>query len=55
MRVWQVAGGGNEPVGWKLLPVDEAVEAIVTTARSMAPREGYNPADPVMKVITCQL
>ena len=55
MRVWQVAGGSNEPVGWKLLPVDEAVEAVVTTARSMAPRSGYNPADPVMKVITCQL
>lgn len=57
MRVWQLAGGsgGNEPVGWKLLPVDEAVEAVVTTARSMAPRDGYNPADPVMKVITCQL
>jgi hypothetical protein len=57
MRVWQVAGGSisNEPVGWKLLPLEEGVEAVVTTARSMAPRDGYNPADPVMKVITCQL
>ena len=57
MRVWQVAGGSasNEPVGWKLLSLDETVEAVVTTARSMAPREGYNPADPIMKVITCQL
>jgi hypothetical protein len=57
MRVWQVAGGSgsNEPVGWKLLPLDAAVEAEVTTERSMAPRAGYNPADPVMKVITCQL
>ena len=57
MRVWQVAGGSasNEPVGWKLLSPDETVEAVVTTARSMAPRPGYNPADPVMKVITCQL
>jgi hypothetical protein len=57
MRVWQVAGGSvsNEPVGWKLLRLDEAAEAVVTTARSMAPRAGYNPADPIMKIITCQL
>ena len=57
MRVWQLAGGSdsNEPVGWKLLHLEEAVEAVVTTERSMAPRAGYNPADPVMKVITCQL
>ena len=57
MRVWQVAGGSvsNEPVGWKLLQLDDTVEAVVTTERSMAPRPGYNPADPVMKVITCQL
>jgi hypothetical protein len=57
MRVWQVAGGsdGNEPVGWKLLRLNEAAEAVVTTERSMAPRAGYNPADPIMKVITCQL
>jgi hypothetical protein len=57
MRVWQVAGGSvsNEPVGWKLLRLDAAVEAEVTAERSMAPRAGYKPADPVMKVITCQL
>ena len=56
MRVWQVAGSvSNEPVGWKLLRLDEAAEAVVTTERSMAPRAGYNPADPIMKVITCQL
>ena len=57
MRVWQVAGGSasNEPGGWKLLRLDETVEAVVTTARSMAPRDGNTPADPVMKVITCQL
>ena len=57
MRVWQVAGGSvsNEPSGWKLLRLDEAFEAVVTTERAMAPRNGYNPADPVMKVMTCQL
>jgi hypothetical protein len=57
MCVWQVAGGsvGDEAVGWKLLRLDEATEAVVTTERSMAPRSGYNPADPILKVITCQL
>jgi hypothetical protein len=57
MRVWQVAGGSvsNEPVGWKLLRLDEATSAVVTHQRSLAPRAGYNPGDPVMSVITCQL
>lgn len=57
MRVWQVAGGSvsDEPVGWKLLRLDEATGAVVTAQRSLAPRQGYNPADSVMKVITCQL
>jgi hypothetical protein len=31
------------------------VEDVVTIERSMASRAGYNSADPVMKVITCQL
>src|SRR5450759_5075325 len=57
MRVWQVAGGSasDEPVGWKLLRLDEATGAIVTHQRSLAPRAGYNPGDPVLSVITCQL
>ena len=57
MRVWQVSGGvGNsEPAGWKILPVDEPWEAIVTPQRSLAPREGYKAGDTVMKVISCQL
>jgi hypothetical protein len=44
MRAWQVRGGiGNsEPIGWKLLRLDEASEAIVTHQRSLAPREGYS-------------
>ena len=56
-RAWQVSGGigNNEPVGWKLLRLDEASEAVLTHQRSLAPREGYKPGDPVMKVITCQL
>ena len=33
----------------------EATGAVVTHQRSLAPRAGYNPGDPVMSVITCQL
>jgi hypothetical protein len=45
----------NEPVGWKLLRLDEATGAVVTHQPSLAPRAGYNPGDPIMSVITCQL
>jgi hypothetical protein len=45
----------NEPVGWKLLRLDEATGAIVTHQKSLAPRPEYKAGDPVMKVITCQL
>ena len=57
MRVWQVAGGSvsNEPVGWKLLRLDEATGAFITNQKSLAPRFGYKPGDPVMKVIQCQI
>ena len=57
MRVWQVSGGSvsNEPVGWKLLRLDEATEAVVTKQKSLAPRPGYKPGDPVMQQMTCQL
>lgn len=57
MRVWQVSGGSvsNEPVGWKLLRLDEATGAVVTQQRSLAPRPGYNPGDAVMHQMTCQL
>ena len=57
MRVWQVSGGSasNEPVGWKLLRLDEATEAVVTHQKSLAPRAGYKPGDPAMQQMTCQL
>ena len=57
MRVFQVGGGsqGDEPVGWKLLRLDEATEAVVTHQKSFAPRPGYKPGDPVMQQMTCQL
>ena len=57
MRVWQVSGGSmnSEPVGWKLLRLDEAADAVVTQQKSLAPRPGYKPGDPVMQQMTCQL
>ena len=56
-RVWQVSGGSvsDEPVGWKLLRLDEAKGAVVTHQKSLAPRPGYKPGDPVMQQLTCQL
>ena len=56
-RVLQVSGGSlsNEPVGWKLLRLDEATGAVVTHQKSLAPRPGYKPGDPVMQQMTCQL
>lgn len=57
MRVWQIAGGSvsNEPVGWKLLRLDEASGAFVTNQKSLAPRFGYKRGDPVMRIINAEL
>jgi hypothetical protein len=57
MRAWQVRGGSvsNEPVGWKLMRLDEAAGAALTTERSLAPRPGYKQGDRGMTRIFCQL
>jgi hypothetical protein len=57
MRVWQTGGGSvsNEPIGWKLLRLDEAGGAFITNIRSAAPRSGYRRGDRVMVRIICQL
>lgn len=57
MRVWQIAGGSvsNEPIGWKLLRLDEATGAFITPIKSQAPRLNYRRGDRAMLRIFCQL
>ena len=57
MRVWQVRGGSvhNEPVGWKLMRLDEARSVAITNEKSAAPRPGYKSGDKGMTSILCQL
>jgi hypothetical protein len=57
MRVWQVRGGSqsNEPVGWKMLLLDEAIGAKLTTEPSQAPRQGYKKGDKGMQTIKCEV
>jgi hypothetical protein len=57
MRVWQVHGGGvrNEPIGWKLLSLDEALGLAILSEKSDAPRLGYKRGDKAMARIVCPL
>lgn len=57
MRVWQVRGGSvsNDPVGWKLLRLDETVGHGIIVEASEAPRRGYKRGDKAMESIFCQL
>jgi hypothetical protein len=51
MRVWQVRGGSvhNEPVGWKLMRLDEGFSAYILNEESMAPRPGFKRRDAAME------
>lgn len=57
MRVWQVRGGSvhNEPVGWKLLRLDETRGIAAVDEASEAPRRGYKRGDSAMLSIFCQI
>ena len=56
-RVWQVSGGSvtGEPVGWKLLRIDEVHRANLLGEASEAPRPGYRRTDAAMARIICRV
>lgn len=56
MRVWQLSGGSRsgQPVGWKLMRLDEAHNLAISEQRSQAPREGYRRGDKAMLHIDWQ-
>jgi len=57
MRVYQVRGGSvsNEPIGWKLLRLDEAIALSILEEASEAPRPGYRRGDKAMASIIAQI
>jgi hypothetical protein len=57
MRVWQVRGGsvGGEPVGWKMMRLEQVTGAYLTAEPSQAPRPDFNPQDPTIARVICQV
>jgi len=57
MRVWQLRGGSvhNEPIGWKLLRLDETRGLSLLDEKSAAPRPKYRRGDRAMAQIFCQV
>jgi hypothetical protein len=57
LRGWQVSGGSasGERQGWKLMRLDEASGASVSSQASEAPRKGFKRGDPAMSRIVCEV
>jgi hypothetical protein len=57
MRAWQVRGGSEsgEPVGWKMFRIEDVTAMRLTDERSRAPRPDYEPNDPAIVRIVCQI
>lgn len=57
MRAWQVRGGSEsgEPVGWKMFRMEDVTALRLTDERSLAPRPDYEPHDPAIVRIVCQI
>jgi hypothetical protein len=57
LRAWQVSGGSasGERQGWKLMRLDEASGAQISSEPSQAPRKGFKTGDPAMARIVCEV
>jgi hypothetical protein len=57
MSCWQTRGGSttNEPVGWKLMKLEDVQSAAISDESSQAPRTGYKRGDSRMPTIICEL
>ena len=57
MRAWQVSGESvhHEPLGWKMLRLDEAHALNLLPGTFQEPRRGYKRGDKVMQRIYAQL
>lgn len=57
LRVYQIGGHSQsgQPVGWKLLRLDQLSHLSLTNTTFTVPRPDYNPEDKAMASIHCQL
>ena len=56
MRCWQLSGGGKgKRVGWRLIRLDDAAAAHISSDGSAAPRRGYKRGDRDMERILLEL
>lgn len=56
LKAYQVSGySADGTMGWKLFDLSKAYAMSMLPITFKAPREGYNPHDPEMTFIFCQL